>query len=76
MLLSIAFNYFLALALYRYQRKAKLLLGIGVGVNLGALVYFKYGAFLVDTLQLDSDHFKQLVLPLGISFYTFHSISY
>ena len=76
MLVSIGFNYLLALALYRYQRQAKLLLGIGIGVNLGALVYFKYGAFLVDTLQLSSDHFKQLILPLGISFYTFHSISY
>ena len=45
-------------------------------MNLSALIYFKYVGFIVDTLNIQTDHFKNVILPLGISFYTFHSISY
>lgn len=73
---SIFFNYLIALGLQRFSNRSKALLGLGVGLNLGALIYFKYGAFLAETLQFSSAHLSNLVLPLGISFYTFHSISY
>lgn len=50
-------------------------------INLGFLAVFKYGYFLVDNLQqafgfhlLDIP--KEIKLPLGISFYAFHAITY
>lgn len=75
-LISIVFNYVLALALHRFSSRAKLLLGLGISLNLITLIYYKYGSFIVDSFQLKSEHFSNWVLPLGISFYTFHSISY
>ncbi len=47
-------------------------------VNLGLIGYFKYGGFVVDNLnELGLDLARpDIVLPIGISFYTFHSLSY
>jgi D-alanyl-lipoteichoic acid acyltransferase DltB (MBOAT superfamily) len=51
--------------------------------NLGVLVFFKYSDFLLSNLWLATsppfaypDFVRNLVLPLGISFYTFQSLSY
>lgn len=73
---SILFNYTAALLLEKYRKAAKSLLIFSVVVNLATLIYFKYAGFIVEHLNLSFDHFKNLILPLGISFYTFHSISY
>jgi alginate O-acetyltransferase complex protein AlgI len=75
-LTSILFNYLLALLISHFRKESKQLLALGIVVNLLTLVYFKYAGFLVDTFHIQSDHFKSVILPLGISFYTFHSISY
>lgn len=64
--------------------RRKLLLFITVGVNLGFLGIFKYCNFFIATarpalaaLGLDPDSFHlDVVLPVGISFYTFQSLSY
>jgi D-alanyl-lipoteichoic acid acyltransferase DltB (MBOAT superfamily) len=56
-------------------------------VNLGLLAYFKYTYFIVDNVGAAASLFGfpafshdslglAIILPLGISFYTFHSISY
>jgi D-alanyl-lipoteichoic acid acyltransferase DltB (MBOAT superfamily) len=52
-------------------------------VNLGVLGYFKYAGFFVDSaadllrpLGIDSEPTLRILLPVGISFYTFHGISY
>ena len=53
-------------------------------VNLGVLSFFKYNRFLLDNfaviLGLVGVHYVparyDIVLPIGISFYTFHSLSY
>jgi len=53
-------------------------------VNLGMLGYFKYGGFILDNftamLALMGIHFQpvssNVILPVGISFYTFQSLSY
>lgn len=64
------------------RRKSWLLLSIGV--NLGVLGFFKYFNFFVDSFaaaftlfgrSLDSPTL-QLILPVGISFYTFQTLSY
>ena len=68
------------------QQKAarQILLGLSLGVNLGILGYFKYGAFAFENmlaflgvlgLQIDSPT-PSIILPVGISFYTFQTLSY
>jgi alginate O-acetyltransferase complex protein AlgI len=64
-------------------RKRALLVGSLI-VNLGVLGYFKYGNFLLANLvaglhALGVDYQPapfDIILPIGISFYTFHSLSY
>lgn len=50
-----------------------------VAINLGILVYFKYANFLVENLNrvLKNDiSLETIVLPIGISFFTFQALSY
>lgn len=66
------------------QRKRKRLLFLSLALNLGLLFYFKYLIFFTDNLyslaHLIGFSFDkpilQIILPLGISFYTFQTISY
>lgn len=56
----------------------------GVGINIGILGFFKYAIFFLesgnDIFQLLGSNFSfpipTIILPVGISFYTFHNISY
>ncbi len=53
-------------------------------VNLGTLSYFKYGGFLLDNFVAIARQFSviyqpaawDIILPMGISFYTFQTLSY
>ena len=64
--------------------RKKLYLVLSILVNLGLLGYFKYGAFLEENFaqlmaMLGIDYVvagSDIILPLGISFYTFQSMSY
>ncbi|RPA68414.1 MBOAT family protein [Cyclobacteriaceae bacterium YHN15] len=64
--------------------KRKVYLGISLGVNLGLLGFFKYFDFFIDsTVQMintmgfqANPYSLQLILPVGISFYTFQTMSY
>jgi len=66
----------------QWARRAWML--ISVIVNLGMLAYFKYGQFLVDNFavfaQMAGLHYAapkyNIILPVGISFYTFATLSY
>jgi len=59
-------------------------LGLSLAANLGMLVGFKYLNFLSDSLEALLDFWRlpfeglafQVLLPVGISFYTFQTISY
>ena len=60
---------------------AKRLLVASLVMNLGVLAYFKYGLFFYASAASlfavpPTPGFLAVVVPLGISFYTFHSISY
>ncbi len=78
MLVSIICNYFFALAIERGSRK-KLLLTASIIYNLGILFVFKYLGF---TMSLFNFLFRldipvlEIALPIGISFYTFQTMSY
>jgi alginate O-acetyltransferase complex protein AlgI len=87
MLLSIAFNYWLAILVQRFKavslRKSKAFLAIAVAVNLIVLGIFKYANFFGENVNsvLTAFHqspiaFPVILLPIGISFFTFHAISY
>lgn len=82
---SILCNYLIGLALGRWQstQYAKVILGVGVGINLAVIGYFKYIAFLLENLNsffdlvdLTGVAIPKVLLPVGISFYTFQAISY
>ena len=81
MLLSVLINFFVGLRVEKHleeRKKAKVWLTVGVAVNLLLLGTFKYlgffGQLLADCgLPVGVPH---LALPIGISFYTFQSISY
>lgn len=81
LLISIVLNYLIGSAILTspYRRTKTALLVCGVLVNLGALGIFKYLNFFLSNLSLllgqsyDPIH---LLLPLGISFFTFQQISY
>lgn len=77
---SITFNYLLGLFLDKKYKRIVLLLGLTL--NIGILFYFKYLGFLITNLfyvfsiqSVDPNSFD-VVLPIGISFYTFQAISY
>ena len=74
--LSILFNYFIGIFIHKVQAFKWSILCSGVIVNISVLFFYKYSGFFVELFNSQSNYFKQLILPLGISFYTFHSISY
>jgi len=81
---SIAVNYAAARAIdaARGTALARRLLALAVGLNLLVLIAFKYAGFVVENLNLALRPFgavvpvPEVVLPIGISFFTFHAISY
>ncbi len=81
LLLSSVVDYTLSYFLYREQRtmQRKVYLWFSVIVNLTFLGYFKYTNFLIgnyNDLFGGKFSFYDVILPVGISFYTFQSISY
>lgn len=80
-----AIDFFLVQLMDRQETTArrKVLLLLSVSINLGLLVYFKYSNFFVDninsvlkTMGMGTIPWLKLVLPIGISFYTFESLTY
>ena len=72
------------LAVLENQRQRKLWLLLSLFVNLGFLAFFKYGDFLLENFvtmmnAVGMDFQAQpmdIILPMGISFYTFQTMSY
>ena len=85
MMASICFNYLLARWIERCRdnkSKAKTILILDVALNLGILMIFKYLNFITATvhswLPASRSWFPEtsIVLPIGISFFTFQALSY
>ena len=84
--LSTVVDFFVGRALYREKNrhKKKLLLVISLIGNLGMLCFFKYGTFLLENfvslVNLIGINFHpaepNIILPAGISFYTFTTLCY
>jgi alginate O-acetyltransferase complex protein AlgI len=85
LLAPVLLNYGLGLWVGRAhgKRSGKWAVGVAVALNLALLGWFKYAHFFVDNASSVSTflggpglHLKAIALPLGISFITFHGISY
>ena len=82
MLISVAINFYSARLLDRSASR-RAILSATITLNLLILATFKYGNFIVDNLNVLLEPvgvaaiaIKPVALPIGISFYTFHAISY
>lgn len=76
MLLSSFVDYMAGLAIYKYdlnEKKRTAALMTSLIINLGLLGVFKYSGFFAGIFGIK---LKSLPLPIGISFYTFQSMSY
>ncbi len=82
MLLSIGVDYSISIFIEKYRGKkiiTKVLLFCSLIFNLGMLILFKYLNFFIENINLvfgTSLSLIYLTLPLGISFYTFQTMSY
>jgi len=83
---STLIDYSIGLGLRRFKsrRSKKMLLSTSIIVNIGLLGFFKYFNFFIDSFSGAFTFFGQsmdeftlkIVLPVGISFYTFQTLSY
>ncbi len=78
-------DFVLVNAMYRStaRRKRRFFLALSILINLGLLVYFKYSNFFVENVNAMLSVFgsgtigwTKLALPIGISFYTFETMTY
>ena len=79
MILSSLVNYLCALWIGKSEKQKKLPLIIAIVFNLGTLVLFKYTGMFVtafNSVTHLSVPVPEIVLPIGISFYTFQALSY
>jgi alginate O-acetyltransferase complex protein AlgI len=82
MLLSALLDFFCSLAIERFRGNRavmRLFLVLSILGNLSLLGYFKYADLLIRSINAILDmqlHFMEIALPIGISFYTFQTMSY
>ena len=79
LILSIIANYSFGRLIDKYRNKDKFLLWLSIVFNLGILFIFKYLCFTLKNIGwLINKDFSgiKIILPLGISFFTFQAISY
>jgi len=80
---SILLNYSFGLLIHNTKNgNAKIVLAIGISINLILLGYFKYFNFFIENINhiffTESNYMSnaKIALPIGISFFTFHALSY
>ncbi len=82
MLLSIGVNYGAGLLLDRFRDLSvcrKWIIAAAIVLNLGLLGYYKYTDFMIGNVNAvfhTEIPLRQIILPIGISFYTFQGLSY
>lgn len=78
-LLTIIFNFIIGEFISAFRRASKVWLTIGITFNFMWLIFFKYTGFLfenINSIPLINLPMKDIILPIGISFYTFQNVSY
>lgn len=77
--LSIVWNYLCTRMMNRFISQKKFFLVLGLLFNFGLLFYFKYFNFFMENVYALTDKYwawKNIFLPLGISFFTFQQVSF
>lgn len=78
-------DFYFVKALYKttQPKNKKIWLGISLSLNLGLLAYFKYANFFIENINtalarvgIDQLAWTQVALPIGISFFTFQTLTY
>jgi len=86
-LLYAIINYLIVHLIFKYkgQKPSKYFYFSGIGINIGLLIFFKYSNFFIDNISqlcnflgISSSSLPHLslIVPLGISFFTFQAIGY
>lgn len=81
---STVVDYYAALAIEKYHDKKRIWVSLSLATNLGLLFFFKYFNFLADSFNVAFQAsgfalqipYHDFLLPVGISFYTFQTLSY
>lgn len=76
---SIIINYLFSLIITKIKKWRKIYLYIPVAINIGLLLYYKYLNFVIVNINnywSKAIPLKNLILPIGISFFTFQQIAY
>lgn len=82
---SVIIDFYIINQMYQSDNKRVRLwfLTVSISINLGLLLYFKYANFFVEnlnsvlsTLGFSSVGWTEVLLPIGISFYTFQTLTY
>lgn len=82
---SVILDYYIINGMYHSSnsRYRIYLLALSISINVGLLLYFKYANFFVDNLDFvlhsmgfENLQWTQVALPIGISFYTFQTLTY
>ena len=71
--------YYLIPNKYKKTKYSKIFLILSIFINIGLLIYFKYADFIIKNINLwlsNKIDLIHVILPIGISFYTFQLISY
>ncbi len=84
MIFSILINYFSGILIDRFRcknqhKRCKIVLVVSLICNISILGYFKYWDFIIENINSmlgSSINILELALPIGISFYTFQTMSY
>jgi len=78
-LLTILFNFIIGEFIENFRKAGKLWLVIGIIFNFWWLAFFKYTGFAFSNINLllkNDLPVRNIILPIGISFYTFQNVSY
>lgn len=82
---SVIVDYYIINLLHKSssEKKRRWLLFLSIGINVGLLLYFKYANFFIENLNgglsslgIENIQWTTVVLPIGISFYTFQTLTY
>ena len=79
LLLSCFINYIAGVLIEKYRKQSKLLLILVISYNIIQLLYFKYTDFFIiniNTIFKTNIDLLRVIMPIGISFFTFQTLSY
>lgn len=80
---SLVVNFYVVKKLYKSNLYKQYYLFLSLVINIGLLLYFKYANFFIEntnfileSININAINWTRIALPIGISFFTFQSITY